>query len=238
MASGKQLLEVFKREPQKNREQIQRIEQVLAGLQHPDESALRREARVLAQRVVDEFANVRLPVLRAEGPGHMLFRRDASVQSNHTYGEKARALLFEVDNLVVGRKAPEIEGRDAEGKALRLSDFRGKVVVLMFSANWCGPCKSLYPALRELQQSPAGKNLAVLTVMADREAKTVLDAIAAMEITWAACWDGEDGPIATRWNVQHYPTIYLIDQKGDLRGVDVPPGAVADMAARLAGSSK
>jgi len=47
-------------------------------------------------------------------------------------GEKAAAELFEVRHLLVGRPAPEIEGRDQDGREFKLSDYRGKVVLLDF----------------------------------------------------------------------------------------------------------
>ena len=46
--------------------------------------------------------------------------------------------------------APEIEGESVDGRTLKLSDYRGKVVVLSFWASWCGPCMDLVPDERTL----------------------------------------------------------------------------------------
>jgi len=53
-----------------------------------------------------------------------------------TLGEAARAQLFEARNLVVGKVAPDIQGEDVDGKTLKLSEYRGKVVVLDFWGDW------------------------------------------------------------------------------------------------------
>ena len=51
-------------------------------------------------------------------------------------GERAERDLFEIRNLAIGKVAPEIEGEDIDGKPLKLSDFKGKVVVLDFWGHW------------------------------------------------------------------------------------------------------
>jgi hypothetical protein len=50
--------------------------------------------------------------------------------------ERAKSLLFEIRNLAIGKKAPEINGEDIDGKPMKLSDYRGKVVVLDFWGHW------------------------------------------------------------------------------------------------------
>lgn len=51
-------------------------------------------------------------------------------------GDQARANLYEMENLSVGKAAPEIEGKGADGKPIKLSDYAGKVVVIDFWGNW------------------------------------------------------------------------------------------------------
>jgi cytochrome oxidase Cu insertion factor (SCO1/SenC/PrrC family) len=52
--------------------------------------------------------------------------------SGGTVGEKARAELFQIRHLSVGKEAPDIEGEDQDGKRFKLSDYKGKVVLLDF----------------------------------------------------------------------------------------------------------
>jgi hypothetical protein len=61
---------------------------------------------------------------------------DVKASYRGTLGERAEADLFELRNLAIGKVAPEIVGEDVDGKPLRLSDFRGKVVVLDFWGFW------------------------------------------------------------------------------------------------------
>jgi peroxiredoxin len=193
-----------------------------------------KEAARLAQRLVDEFPKVEM-VGRVSDPNSFLVHRVATPQG--TYASQAEHLLFELKNLSVGQAAPDFEGRDADKRTLKLSELRGKVVVLMFSANWCSPCKKTYPVLRELQRKYAGRRLEIVSIMADHEVRTVKQAQEKNEITWRALWDGPSGPIATRWNVQSYPTIYVLDSAGVIRARDIAAGSLSEQIDRLLAKS-
>ena len=52
------------------------------------------------------------------------------------YGERAKAVLFELDALAIGKPVPDIVGEDLDGKPMKLSDYRGKVVLLDFWGHW------------------------------------------------------------------------------------------------------
>jgi hypothetical protein len=64
------------------------------------------------------------------------FRRVASIHKGTDAAKSAEGFVYELDNLQIGMKAPEFEGEDADGKKIKLSDFRGKVVVLDFWGFW------------------------------------------------------------------------------------------------------
>jgi len=151
----------------------------------------------LYQRVTNDFAN--LPHWRG------------------TLGEAATHDLYEIQHLGVGNLAPEIIGPDAYGVEFKLSDHRGNIVVLIFSGEWCAPCRAQQPRLRALQEIFRDKSVRFLAVMSD-SAERLREATRSGNITWR-CWcDGNSsGPIVTQWNITSRPTMHLLDQHGVIR---------------------
>jgi thiol-disulfide isomerase/thioredoxin len=76
----------------------------------------------------------------------------------------AKLLSHEAD----GKPPPDYVFHDAEGKPVRVSDFKGKVVVMNVWATWCGPCKVEMPTLARLQAAYAGKPVVVLAISIDK----------------------------------------------------------------------
>jgi peroxiredoxin len=169
-----------------------------------DPEAVEKEAEALLERIVAEFGDVKQPL------------------ATRTIGEIAAGELFAMRNLAVGKVALEVEGKDEEGQSFKLSDYRGKVVVLTFSGNWCGPCVGMYPQERALVAKLKAKPFAMVSVSTDQAVETLKKAIDEGDITWRCWWDGgTDGPITTRWGVASFPSIFVLDTKGVIRFKDV-----------------
>jgi thiol-disulfide isomerase/thioredoxin len=142
-----------------------------------------------------------------------------------TIALKARHELNRLDNLPnlkVGGIAPEIDGKDLEGNRLKLSDYRGKVVLVVFWGSWCGPCIAMVPQEKELWRRHRDKPFALLGVNCGDELDVAKKTVAAKEMGWPSWYDGDEirGPIETDYDVPHWPRLYLIDAKGVIRSID------------------
>jgi RNA polymerase sigma factor (sigma-70 family) len=186
-----------------------------------DAAKARAESEQLFERVQREFADVRQAMFMVDGPGQVQSSRYLSPDAKtKTYGALADAALFELRSLAVGKPAPDIEGEDVDGKHFKLSDYHGKVIVLSFSGNWCGPCREMYPLERELVSRLKDRPFAMLSVNTDPERSTLRKSIREGEITWRCWWDGgQDGPITTRWNILSFPFVFVIDKQGIIRDI-------------------
>jgi peroxiredoxin len=129
-------------------------------------------------------------------------------------------------SLTVGKVAPEITGRDLDGNPINLSDYRGKVVVLVFSADWCAICRSLYPYQRLMQDLYAKWPFAILGVDASSSPEAATASKRKDGLTYRSFWDeptesAPDGRISAAWNVRGRPAVYVLDGHGVIRFVDV-----------------
>src|SRR5437899_864881 len=80
----------------------------------------------------------------------------------------------------------------------------------------------MYPHERSLVKRLEGKPFALLGINSDANKEQLKPALEKENVTWRSWWDGgTDGPISTRWNVQGWPTIYILDEKGVIRAKDV-----------------
>jgi RNA polymerase sigma factor (sigma-70 family) len=173
----------------------------LARLRATDPDAVEQRAERLYEVLRNDYADV---TEQAERPDRI--------------GPAAERALFGLRNLGVGKTAPGIEGTDLDGQSLQLRDYRGKVVVLLFCGDWCGPCKAMKPNLREMVKTFSGKPFALLEVNSDDDPGAVKDRRKADGTTWP-CWadGGRDGPIHRQWNVTRWPTVYVLDDAGVIR---------------------
>ena len=158
-----------------------------------------------------------------------------------TLGEEAKPELYEIRHLRIGEVAPEIDGEDLDGTPLKLSNFRGKVVLLVFWASWCGPCMAAVPHEKALLEQFKGRPFVVVGVSGDGSKKDAVKAVNKSQIPWRTFWDGEKGPggpIAVGWNVRGWPTFYVLDHKGVIRLKYVPGRKAATLEKFVSAAEK
>jgi thiol-disulfide isomerase/thioredoxin len=158
--------------------------------------------------------------LVARDYGSCLYLRTVGIRSaKSTLGEEAKSELGELRFLRIGQIAPEIRGEDLSGAKFSLSDYRGKVVLLVFWASWCGPCMAAIPHEKELVERFKGRPFVLIGVNGDggtNAAKVVSE----HQIPWRSFSNegrGPDGPIAVDWNVRAWPAVFVLDPTGVIR---------------------
>ncbi len=182
-----------------------------------DQEKVSAEIERILANVIDSYADVVATVFKVSG--HMLIWELEELATPKTYAELAKSALYGMNSIVPGKRAPDTVGKDADGKQFRLSDYRGKVVLLTFSANWCGGCVELYPLQRNLVEKYRDGPFVLLSVSRDVSVDTLQASIKSGKITWRCWWDGRDGPINDAWNCGGIPALVLLDHKHIIQDV-------------------
>ncbi|HVU89986.1 MAG TPA: TlpA disulfide reductase family protein [Pirellulales bacterium] len=155
------------------------------------------------------------------------YRDTSCVDDDITLGTRADwelIRLANVPNLKPGMPAPEISGEDMNGVPMKLSDYRGKVTVVVFWGSWCGPCMRMVPHEKELFERYHDKPFAIVGVNCGDELETARETVAAKEMSWRHWRDRSQtrrGPVQIAYDVQHWPTVWVIDREGTIRYFDV-----------------
>jgi peroxiredoxin len=117
--------------------------------------------------------------------------------------------------------APDFALKDADGKIVRLSDYRGKVVLLDFWATWCGPCKFEIPWFMEFERKLKNQGLVVLGVSMDDDGwDAVKPFVNQLGINYRIVL-GNDSTADNYGGVEALPTTFLIDRDGKIAAVHV-----------------
>lgn len=184
-----------------------------ADMRACDIPGLRAKTATLLEEIIAKEGDV--PFVRGAE------KREFDERRGQTVSTVATELLDQLKNFNVGNRAPEIDGRDLAGDPLKLSDYRGKVVVLVFWASWCGPCMQDVPHELELIAKHKDDPFVLLGVTVDEHLADAEQAIAEHHITWRNWHDpltpDAPGPIVRSYHVRGFPGVFVLDADGVLR---------------------
>ena len=131
------------------------------------------------------------------------------------------------------KQAPQFTLKDATGKPLKLSDLKGKVVLLNFWATWCGPCKIEIPWFIEFEQKYKDKGFAVLGVSMDEDGwKDVKPYVELKKINYRVVI-GDDQTANLYGGVDSLPTTFILDRDGKIAAVHVGLVSKSDYASDI-----
>jgi len=116
-------------------------------------------------------------------------------------------------SFVPGEVAPDFTLRDTAGNVRRLSEFRGKVVLLNFWASWCGPCVSELPSLQRLAGRLAERGFVVLGVGVDDDVESLVQFQKVYGLSYPTLVD-PDGAVKRTYKLTGVPESFFIDRDG------------------------
>ncbi len=111
------------------------------------------------------------------------------------------------------KAAPDFHRQSLEGAEIRLSDLKGKVVLLDFWASWCPPCRDEAPALGQVYRDLHGPGLEFIGVGVDENITGALGHIEEFGLEYPNVWDS-DGLLAISYGVARLPVKFFIDSEG------------------------
>ena len=129
---------------------------------------------------------------------------------------------LKIARVAPGTAATAFELQSLDGTLVRLSDMKGKVVIVNFWATWCGPCKDEMPAFERLRQKLDPERFALLTVTTDLQRNGIKQFLANLHVQLPVLFD-EQQDVSQAYLVRALPTTVLIDRQGTLVGRAVGP---------------
>jgi thiol-disulfide isomerase/thioredoxin len=117
----------------------------------------------------------------------------------------------------IGCWAPELEATDVDGTKIKLSNYRGKVVLIDFWATWCPPCREMIPKEKQLVARMQGRPFVFIGISADHKREILERFLERTGMPWVHIFDGDNGPLAKAWQVDGFPTFVFIDATGVIR---------------------
>lgn len=150
-----------------------------------------------------------------------LIKYAEQIKNNFPNNTSVKAFVQKMEgskSVAVGQIAPDFELETPGGKKVKLSDFRGKYVLLDFWASWCGPCRQENPNIVRVYNKFKTKNFTVLGVSLDENKEAWLNAIKNDNLSWTHVsdlkrWNSE---IVGQYKVEGIPASFIIGPSGKI----------------------
>jgi len=119
---------------------------------------------------------------------------------------------------LTGAPAPDFVLKSASGENLRLSEYRGDVVMINFWATWCAPCRQEMPLLDDLYARYQRVGFTLLGVNIDDDSRRAMKMIEELGVSFPVLFD-ESKDVSKLYEVEVMPTTVLVDREGTVRHI-------------------
>ncbi|MDX1516671.1 MAG: TlpA disulfide reductase family protein [Woeseiaceae bacterium] len=119
---------------------------------------------------------------------------------------------------LTGQQAPDFALKSATGENMRLSEYRGDVVMINFWATWCGPCRQEMPLLDELYQRYERVGFNLLGVNIDDDSNRAMNMVRELGVNFPVLFDSKK-EVSRMYDVDAMPVTVLVDREGRVRYV-------------------
>lgn len=119
---------------------------------------------------------------------------------------------------LTGQEAPDFALKSASGSNMRLSEYRGEVVMINFWATWCGPCRQEMPLLDDLYNRYQRVGFQLLGVNIDDDSRRAMQMVEELGVNFPVLFD-ETKEVSRLYDVEAMPVTVLVDRSGTVRHV-------------------
>ena len=124
--------------------------------------------------------------------------------------------IFSVHAGEISGKATNFTLKSSTGKNLKLSEYRGQVVMLNFWASWCAPCRQEMPLLEDLYQKYKSLGFVILGVNVEEDSRKAKSLLRNVKVSFPILFDNKN-TVSKQYKVAAMPTTVIIDRNGNLR---------------------
>ncbi len=112
--------------------------------------------------------------------------------------------------------APNFTLKSRSGENLKLSEYRGEVVMINFWASWCGPCRQEMPLLEQLYTRYSPLGFTILGINVEEDSKLAEKLLEEIPVNFPILFDTEND-VSEKYNVVAMPSTIMVDRDGNMR---------------------